>query len=71
MGENTAALKAPRRRTQCHSRAVLVDLLNLLSTDRGDAATRLDDDALAKTRLTRYHPSVFGPQSAKAMVLVE
>src|SRR6516164_3724543 len=45
MGENTAALKAPRRRTQCHSRAVLVDLLNLLSTDRGDAATRLDDDA--------------------------
>jgi len=46
-------------------------LLNLLSTDRGDAATRLDDEALAKTRLTRCHPSVFGPQNAKAMVLVE
>jgi hypothetical protein len=26
-------------------------LLDLLSTDGGDAATRLDDDALAKTRL--------------------
>ena len=46
-------------------------LLNLLSTDRGDAATRLDDEALAKTRLTRCHPSVFGPQNAKAIVLVE
>ena len=46
-------------------------LLNLLSTDGGDAATRLDDDALAKTRLTRYHPGVFGPQNAKAIVLVE
>ena len=45
--------------------------VNLLSTDGGDAATRLDDDALAKTRLTRYHPGVFGPQNAKAIVLVE
>jgi hypothetical protein len=34
-------------------------------------AARLDDDALAQTRLTRHHPSVFGPQNAKEIVLVE
>src|SRR5262249_13771048 len=33
---NTAALKGPRRKTPCRSRALLVDWLNLLSTDGGD-----------------------------------